>query len=170
MKFSLIFLNFVALMALVACAGNLQKNHKPVTLVTKGKDTELLALADQAANLYGVNRQLFRALVKQESAWDPYALSSKGARGLTQIMPRTGRTECGLEKEALFNPRLNLYCGAYYFSKLLRRFGNVELALAAYNSGETRVARLGRIPRIRETQRYVKRIMASWQSSHFRRW
>ncbi|EDN65491.1 lytic transglycosylase [Beggiatoa sp. PS] len=45
----------------------------------------------------------------------------------------------------------------------MKRFKNVRLALAAYNSGETRVARLGRIPRIRETQRYVKRIMKSWQ-------
>jgi len=111
---------------------------------------------------------LFHALIKHESAWDPDALSPKGARGLTQIMPRTGETECGLERELLFDPELNLDCGAFYFSKLLNRFKISrksfcvkKLALAAYNSGETRVARLGRVPRIRETQRYVKRVMAS---------
>jgi len=78
-------------------------------------------------------------------------------------MPRTGLNQCGLEREVLFDPEMNLDCGAFYFSKLLKRFRSVKLALAAYNSGETRVARLGRVPRIRETQRYVKRIMTSWR-------
>ncbi|MEK8016702.1 MAG: lytic transglycosylase domain-containing protein [Candidatus Parabeggiatoa sp.] len=126
---------------------------------------EIQFLATQAANRHGIDHRLFHALIKHESAWDPDALSPKGARGLTQIMPRTGETECGLERELLFEPELNLDCGAFYFSKLLNRFKNIKLALAAYNSGETRVARLGRVPRIRETQRYVKRVMASWRES-----
>jgi len=124
---------------------------------------DLQVLATQAALKYGIDRRLFHALIKHESNWKPDAISPKGARGLTQIMPRTGKNQCGLEREVLFDPALNLDCGAFYFSKLLKRFRSVKLALAAYNSGETRVARLGRVPRIRETQRYVKRVMSSWR-------
>lgn len=126
-------------------------------------NNNLRVLANQAALKYGIDRRLFHALIKHESNWNPDAISRKGARGLTQIMPRTGRSQCGLEREVLFDPEMNLDCGAFYFSKLLKRFSSVKLALAAYNSGETRVARLGRVPRIRETQRYVKRIMTSWR-------
>jgi len=125
--------------------------------------TNLEVLANQAASRYGINHRLFHALIKHESAWDPYAISRTGARGLTQIMPGTGKAYCGLTRDVLFDAELNLNCGASYFSRLLRRFKNVKLALAAYNSGETRVAKLGRVPRIRETQRYVKRVMRSWQ-------
>lgn len=164
-KLYLVTLGSIMIATLVACAGNPKPQHKPVTIVPMATHNgHLVFLADQAALKYGVDRRLFRALVKQESAWNPNAISHKGARGLTQIMPLTGKSECGLEREVLFDPQLNLHCGAYYLSKLLKRFNhNVELALAAYNSGETRVARLGRVPRIRETQRYVKRIMSSWR-------
>lgn len=164
-----LILGAIVLAALVACAGNPQQSYKPVTVLPFKIDNGLLTLASQAASRYGIDYQLFHALVEHESAWNPYAISPKGARGLTQIMPYTGRAECGLDSDVLFDPRLNLHCGAYYFSKLLKRFNNnVELALAAYNSGENRVARLGRIPRIRETQRYVKRIMTSWLSKRWR--
>jgi len=131
--------------------------------VRKTTPSNLRLLATQAASKYSIDPKLFHALVKHESAWNPYAKSPRGARGLTQLMPRTAKGECGLKRNALFDPALNLSCGAYYFSKLLKRFKNVKLALAAYNSGETRVAKLGRIPRIPETQRYVKRVMTSWR-------
>ncbi len=156
-KFHTIILVFVILTIAVGCAVKPQQNN----MITERNHLKLLA--SQAAYMYGIDHKLFHALVKHESAWNPYAVSRKGARGLTQIMPRTGLSQCGLKRNVLFNPKLNLDCGAFYFSKLLKRFKNVKLALAAYNSGEGRVARLGRIPRIRETQRYVKRVMKSWQ-------
>jgi soluble lytic murein transglycosylase-like protein len=154
---------------LVGCSsGNWPKNEIRAVPISSSRhyfptSTHLEVLANQAASRYGINHRLFHALIKHESAWDPYAISRTGARGLTQIMPNTGRAYCGLTGDVLFDPQLNLNCGASYFSRLLRRFKNVKLALAAYNSGETRVARLGRVPRIRETQRYVKRVMKSWQ-------
>jgi soluble lytic murein transglycosylase-like protein len=77
-------------------------------------------------------------------------------------MAATAKEHCGLEADERFHPAKNLDCGASYFAAQLRRFGNVELALAAYNSGPDRVAKLGRVPRIRETQNYVSNIMASW--------
>ena len=123
----------------------------------------LFEMADNAARTHGVEPRLFRALIKQESAWNPFAVSSAGAAGLTQLMPATAKSECGLEPAQRFDAAKNLDCGAYYFAKQLQRFGSVELALAAYNSGPARVARLGRVPRIRETQNYVSRITADYR-------
>ncbi|MCK5876499.1 MAG: lytic transglycosylase domain-containing protein [Candidatus Marithrix sp.] len=153
---------------LIGCTGNFiptetnTYNSYMVPIKNIPVTNNLQSLASQAANRYNIDHKLFHALIKHESAWNPKAISHAGARGLTQIMPKTGKSQCGLAREVLFDPRLNLNCGAFYFSKLLKRFKNVKLALAAYNSGETRVARLGRVPRIRETQRYVKKVIASW--------
>jgi soluble lytic murein transglycosylase-like protein len=122
----------------------------------------LYTMADKAALRHGIDPLLFRALIYQESRWDPQAVSPVGAAGLTQLMPQTALSECGLLPEARFDPYKNLDCGAYYLAKQLRRFKSVDLALAAYNAGPERVAKLGRIPRIRETQTYVSNIMASW--------
>ena len=163
LKFYTIILIFMTLTVAVGCAIEPKQNDIIAVSLVQQQKNNLRSLASQAANKYGIDHKLFHALVKHESAWNPNAISRKGARGLTQIMPRTGLSQCGLKRNVLFNPKLNLNCGAFYFSKMLKRFKNVKLALAAYNSGETRVARLGRIPRIRETQRYVKRIMKSWQ-------
>jgi len=160
-KFHPIFL--VIILVSIGCASNPQQPEIIAVPLTEAAKRHLHSLANQAASKYGIDNRLFHALIKHESAWNPYALSRKGACGLTQIMPKTGHSQCGLKRNFLFDPKLNLDCGAFYFSKLLRRFRNVKLALAAYNSGETRVARLGRIPRIRETQRYVKRVMRSWR-------
>jgi soluble lytic murein transglycosylase-like protein len=164
-KLRTIVLVFAALITLVGCASDPPYySIRAVPIDDYAATTNhLRVLATQAAFKYGIDHRLFHALIKHESNWDPYAISRKGARGLTQIMPRTGRFQCGLDRDLLFDPQFNLDCGAFYFSKLLKRFGSVRLALAAYNSGETRVARLGRVPRIRETQRYVRRVMASWQ-------
>lgn len=123
----------------------------------------LVAEADHAALRHGVPPLLFRALIEQESGWNPAAVSPKGAVGLTQLMPATAQGECGLTAEERFARDKNLDCGARYLGKLLRRFGSVELALAAYNSGPTRVARLGRVPRITETRNYVARILSNWE-------
>ncbi len=164
---------FIAIVFFVGCASHPQAPntdkivavplHSAASYSRKSSLRFLGSQAAKAAKRYGINRKLFYALITQESAWDPYAISPAGARGLTQLMPSTAWGECGLKRKDLFDVRANLNCGAFYFSKLLKRFGSVRLALAAYNSGETRVARLGRVPRIRETQHYVKRIMANWQ-------
>lgn len=123
----------------------------------------LQAMADEAALRHGIDPMLFRALITQESHWNVNAVSSVGAAGLTQLMPATALEACGLQPEERFEAKKNLDCGAYYFAKQLRRFGAVDLALAAYNSGPSRVAKLGRVPRIRETQNYVTRIMSHWE-------
>ncbi len=137
--------------------------HPFATLTADGVD--LGQLADTAALRYGIDPQLFRALITQESAWNPDALSSRGAGGLTQLMPMTAKQECNLSFAERFEPEKNLNCGAYYLSKQLKRFGNVQLALCAYNAGPTKVNELGRCPQFRETRDYVSRIMTNWNAT-----
>lgn len=105
---------------------------------------------------YDVRPELIMAVIKAESDFDEKAVSSKGARGLMQLMPRTaaamGITDC-------FDPQQNIAGGTQYLSRLLKMFGNDELlAVAAYNAGPGRVKRHGGIPPIRETREYVARV------------
>jgi len=88
-----------------------------------------------------------------ESAYDTRAISPVGARGLTQLMPATAR-ELGVADA--FDGEENLRGGARYLAAQIGRFGDLRLALAAYNAGPNRVARLGRVPDISETQNYVR--------------
>lgn len=106
---------------------------------------------------HGVDPALVHAVVKVESDFNPYALSRKGAMGLMQLMPQTA---VELNVRNSFNPHENVDGGVKYLRYLLDRYeGNLSLALAAYNSGETTVKRWGTIPPIRETQNYVRKIL-----------
>lgn len=109
-----------------------------------------------AAERHGVDPKLLHALVIVESGYDPLARSPVGAAGLTQLMPATAR-ELGVRDR--FDPVENLSGGADYLARQMLRFGDLRLALAAYNSGPGRVARLGRIPDIPETQAYVASVV-----------
>jgi soluble lytic murein transglycosylase-like protein len=125
----------------------------------------LQLLADTAALRHGLDPRLFRALITHESDWKADAISPKGALGLAQVMPETGKSACGLSRVELLNPAKNLDCGAYYLAHQIKRFGDVKTALCAYNAGPTITARLGRCPNYRETQRYVSLILSSWKNS-----
>lgn len=112
------------------------------------------------AKKYQIQPELFVALVTQESQWKVKAVSPKGAVGLTQLMPETGK-RFGCQPNERTDPDKNLECGAKYFSWLLRRFKNDErLALAGYNAGEGAVDKYGGIPPYKETQNYVRKIIA----------
>ncbi len=106
----------------------------------------------RAAERHGLDPKLLHALVIVESAYVANAVSPAGAGGLTQLMPGTAR-DLGVRDR--FDVEQNLYAGADYLARQLLRFGDLRLALAAYNSGPGRVARLGRVPRIPETEQYV---------------
>ena len=105
-----------------------------------------------AAERHGLDPKLLHALVVVESAYRNEACSPVGACGLAQLMPGTA-AELGVRDR--FDPAENLSGGAAYLARQMLRFGDLRLALAAYNAGPGRVARLGRIPDIRETQEYV---------------
>lgn len=111
-----------------------------------GPDVERAALA------HNLDPKLLHALVLVESAYRPSACSRAGACGLTQLMPATA-LELGVVDR--FDPAENLTGGADYLVRQLKRFGDLRLALAAYNAGPARVARLGQVPAIAETENYV---------------
>ncbi len=114
-------------------------------------------IINSACNRHGVDPALVHALVKVESDFNPYALSKKGAMGLMQLMPQTA---LDLQVRNGFSPDENIDGGVKYLRYLLDRYeGNLSLALAAYNSGESAVQKWGTIPPYRETQDYVQRIL-----------
>ena len=106
----------------------------------------------KAAAQHGLDPKLLHAVVIVESAYRPTAVSAAGAGGLTQLMPATA-TAMGVSDR--FDPQANLLGGADYLARLLLKFGDLRLALAAYNAGPARVAQLGRVPNIAETRAYV---------------
>lgn len=108
------------------------------------------------AERHGLDPKLLHALVIVESAYRPGVCSSAGACGLTQLMPGTAR-DLGVADR--FDPGQNLTGGAAYLTQQIVRFGDIRLALAAYNSGPGRVARLGRVPDIDETRAYVAAVV-----------
>ena len=116
-------------------------------------------LISEHAQLNRVRTDLVRAVVQVESAFNPRALSPKGAMGLMQLMPATAR-EYGVVNA--FNPAENIRAGVAYLRRLLDRFSNnEELALAAYNAGPGAVDKYDNaVPPYRETRNYVSRILA----------
>jgi len=114
------------------------------------------------ANLFQVDRFLIKAIIRAESDFDCRAVSSKGAKGLMQLMPGTADA---MEVKNPFDPKENILGGTRYVSLLLKRFSNNKtLALAAYNAGPKVVESSKGIPPYPETKTFVKRVMTYYQS------
>jgi soluble lytic murein transglycosylase-like protein len=108
---------------------------------------------------HSINPHLVAALIHVESAFNPRAVSPKGAYGLMQLLPETARRFGLTRKKDLLNPKKNLEAGVRYLKWLADRFGgDAEKILAAYNAGEGAVERFGGIPPYQETQSYVQKI------------
>ena len=118
---------------------------------------EIEQIAREAAAQYGLPADVFLRLINQESGFKTDALSSKGAYGPAQLMPDTA-AELGVNRE---DPRENIFGGAKYLRQQLDRFGQMPLALAAYNAGAGNVEKYGGIPPFKETQGYIQSILGS---------
>jgi soluble lytic murein transglycosylase-like protein len=112
---------------------------------------------DVATNIH-LEPALLHAMIQTESAYNPKAVSPKGAVGLMQLMPATARRFGVIDRT---DATSNVYGGARYLRYLLKMFNNnKKLALAAYNAGEKAVKRYGnKIPPYRETKYYVKKVL-----------
>ncbi|AGK47354.1 transglycosylase SLT domain protein [Burkholderia thailandensis MSMB121] len=121
------------------------------------------ALIDAVARQFELDARLLHAMIETESRYDADARSPKGAVGLMQVMPETGR-RFGFTD--LADPDTNLRAGATYLKWLLKTFDdNLELAVAGYNAGEGAVMKAGRkIPPYRETQLYVRAVLKRYRS------
>jgi len=115
---------------------------------------------EKASKEYGIDENMIRAIIKQESSFQPFALSTSGAMGLMQLMPETAKW---LSVADPYNIEQNIMGGTRYFREQLDVFGSVELALAAYNSGPNNVRRYNGIPPFLQTQNFVRNVMRYYQ-------
>lgn len=120
-------------------------------------------LIDETARDYRLPPALVKAVIAAESAFDPEAVSRKGAQGLMQLMPQTA-AELGVEDP--LEPASNVRGGAGYLRSMIDRYGDLSRALAAYNAGPTAVDRHGGIPPYPETRDYVDRVLTYYRAYH----
>lgn len=143
-------------------------NIVPNEIVEQGEDPARLTLFPQleefivpAASKYGVDPNLVAAVIWAESSGDPNAVSTKGAKGLMQLMPETARY---LGVERILDPGENVDAGTRYLRQMLDAHGHdVKLALAAYNAGPEAVRRHRGIPPYQETEMYVGKVIRAYE-------
>ena len=127
-------------------------------------DCDLDWIIYHAGEKAGVDPRFIHAVIKQESRYNPKAVSHVGAQGLMQMMPATAK-RFGLKDP--FDPAANVEAGTKYLKFLLKRFnGDVSLALAGYNAGEGSVDKYNGVPPYGETQNYVKKIQATYGKTY----
>ena len=115
------------------------------------------AIIHKAAEQFGVEAHLIKAIIMAESAFDPNAISESGAQGLMQLMPTTAND---MRVYDPFDPEENILGGTQYLSLLLKKFKHDKrLAIAAYNAGPKIVAKHDSVPPIPQTKRFVERVM-----------
>ncbi|MFN8609655.1 MAG: lytic transglycosylase domain-containing protein [Vulcanimicrobiota bacterium] len=127
---------------------------------------QLNSIIEEQARLANLDPLIIEIIVKHESAFNPSATSGVGAQGLMQLMPETA---ADLGCKNAYDPMENVAAGTRYFADLYRQYGDLSLALAAYNAGPGNVAAYGGMPPISETQNYVASIGGEYLSRRRKR-
>jgi len=131
---------------------------KPLSVKPQNTDPFFRSIIKDASARYGVEAELIQAIIMAESSYNPQAVSKRGAQGLMQLMPSTAKA---LGVEDSFDPEHNIHGGVRYFKYLLDRFeGDVQMALAAYNAGSSRVREYQGIPPFKATRYYIDRVFS----------
>ncbi len=128
----------------------------------KGMPEYIQLLVESISKTHDVDPALVAAVMKVESNYNRWARSSKGALGLMQLIPATGQ-RFGVQD--FFDPAQNIEGGVRYLKFLSDKFGahNLDLLIAAYNAGENAVEQVGRVPQIRETIDYVRKVRSIYK-------
>ena len=135
------------------------QNRKNPTSVSR---SEIDNLISKYSDKNGLDEDFVKAVINQESGFNPNATSHCGAMGLMQLMPSTAQ---GLGVKNAYDAEQNIEGGTKYLKGLMDRFGNdKQLALAAYNAGPNAVKKYGGIPPYAETQNYVKKVLSKYDT------
>src|SRR6266436_3520025 len=145
-------------------ANSLEEVETIPTDIPLSGDCDLDWIIFRAGEKEGVDPRFIHAVIKQESKYNPKAVSYVGAAGLMQMMPATAK-RFGLKNP--FDATANVAAGTKYLKWLLKRFdGDVSLALAGYNAGEGSVDKYKGVPPFSETQNYVRKIVANYGKTY----
>lgn len=138
----------------------LTQSNAAIGNINNASKSQIMNMVEQISKKHGVDDRLVKALIKQESGFNPDAKSKAGAMGLMQLMPATAK---GLGVTDAYNPVQNVDGGVRYLKSMLNKYnGNIILALAAYNAGPAAVDKYDGVPPYKETQNYIKNILANY--------
>lgn len=144
--------------------GPMPISSRPPSVATDPIMARFGSIIDEAARETKLDPALIQSVIRAESGGNPNAESPAGAKGLMQLIDSTARE---LEVEDSFDPKENIRAGSRYLRRMLDQFGDLKLALAAYNAGPGNVRKHGGMPPFEETRAYVQRVtdyLAAWQA------